>query len=162
MPETAVDSYRSVLRDVLTLGVRKRAFGEQVWVDEVVTSYAGVLDCGELDLLEHLATRDAVFDYTSLEGPRGTVTEVAGWLRAEFERAPARQHLITNRLCDIRLGRARVVASYFTPVLRQDGAERAVWSPSGGYLDIHLERRLAHGWRISSLVTTQTWHTDAT
>jgi hypothetical protein len=167
MPDSAADTYRSVLRDVVAFGTRKRAFADQAWIDDIVTAYAAALDTGELDLLPRLTTKEAVFDYAALGGPRGQLGDVSGWLHQRWVRAAGQQHLITNRLCEIRIKQAHVVASYYNPAVvavagspRDGGAQ--VFRPSGGYLDVHLERRLSTGWRISALTMTETWRAGDT
>lgn len=153
-----------------------RALSDRIALDDLLTAYAVAIDGDPLGDLAALATGDAVFDYTSSGGPRGSVAEVTEWLTKALSFVPSRQHLIVNRVFtlpqngaagagdetditpDTDPDTAGVAAYFFNPmsVYAPGPAGTTAWNPGGGHYDVAF-RRTADGWRISELVMRETW-----
>jgi hypothetical protein len=125
-------------------------------IDDLLTRYAQAIDTGEFDLLDTVFTADAVLDYTSAGGIRGTRDDVKAWLAKALAGLPVRQHLISNRAVTVDGDRATVRAAFFNPMLlpEADGASR--WIPGGGYYN-HRLVRTADGWRSVELIEEEVW-----
>jgi hypothetical protein len=142
-----------------------RALSDRLALDDLLTAYAVAIDSDAIGDLTGLATGDAVFDYTSSGGPRGSVPEVQEWLTKALGFVPIRAHLIVNRRFAIADGadggagdEATAEAHFFNPMsVRMPGGDGAtLWNPGGGYYSVAF-RRTAEGWRISELVMRETW-----
>jgi hypothetical protein len=135
----------------------EQAIADRFALDDLLTAYAVAIDTDQVTELTRLATEDAVFDYQSSGGPRGTVADAQQWLEAALEQVPVRAHLIVNRRFDIHEDSACVEAHFFNPMsVKVPGQKNEIWNPGGGYYFVGF-RRTEKGWRISELVMLQTW-----
>jgi SnoaL-like domain len=136
----------------------ERALFDRIALEDLITAYAVAIDSGHVDTISQLATADAVFDYTSSGGPVGDVPTVQKWLTEVLVFVPQRQHLIVNRRFTIDGDEARCEAYFFNPMqVGTPGQEGPMlWNPGGGHYRYGF-RRLADGWRFSSLVMEETW-----
>jgi hypothetical protein len=157
-----------------------RALADRIALDDLLTAYAVAIDGDEIGELTALATADAVFDYTSSGGPRGSVPTVQAWLTKALAFVPQRAHLIVNRRFafgavdddvddsggdddsggitkDHGPATATVEAHFFNPMsVKVPGENGTLWNPGGGYYSVAF-RRTPEGWRISELVMRETW-----
>jgi hypothetical protein len=135
----------------------EQAIADRFALDDLLTAYAVAIDTDQVTELTRLATEDAVFDYQSSGGPRGSVAEAQQWLQNALKLVPVRAHLIVNRRYDIKQDSACVEAHFFNPMsVKLPGQKNEVWNPGGGYYFVGF-RRTAKGWRISELVMLETW-----
>ena len=134
----------------------ERAITDRFALDDLLTAYAVAIDADQVAELTRLATEDAVFDYRSSGGPRGSVTEAQQWLEDVLMKVSVRAHLIVNRRFEIQEDTARVEAHFFNPMSVKVAGQKEVWNPGGGYYSVGF-RRTDKGWRISELVMLQTW-----
>jgi len=139
----------------------ERALKDRIALDDLVTAYAVAIDTDQVGALTGLAHDDAVFDYTSSGGPRGSVPEVQKWLTRSLAHVPQRAHLIVNRRFSVPADghgdEATVEAHFFNPMsVRVPGQDAAMWNPGGGYYTF-VFRRAGDGWLISELVMRETW-----
>jgi len=135
----------------------EHAVADRFAIDDLLNAYAVAIDTDQVTELTRLATEDAVFDYQSSGGPRGSVAEAQKWLEKSLAQVPVRAHLIVNRRFDIHGDGACVEAHFFNPMSVQvPGQLGDVWNPGGGYYFVGF-RRTSKGWRISELVMLQTW-----
>lgn len=135
----------------------ERALSDRLALDDLVTAYAVAIDTDQIDELARLAVPDAVFDYTSSGGPRGSVAVAQEWLTEALALVPVRAHLIVNRRFQIHGDTATAEAHFFNPMSVQvPGLKDDLWNPGGGYYGLAF-RRTQKGWRISELVMLETW-----
>ncbi|MBS2547400.1 nuclear transport factor 2 family protein [Catenulispora sp. NL8] len=135
----------------------ERAVADRFALDDLLTAYAVAIDTDQVTELTRLATADAVFDYQSSGGPRGSVADAQQWLEKSLQLVPVRAHLIVNRRFDIHGDTAVAEAHFFNPMsVRIPGQKGDMWNPGGGYYSVNF-RRTDKGWRISELVMLQTW-----
>ncbi|TDD17141.1 nuclear transport factor 2 family protein [Nonomuraea diastatica] len=129
----------------------------------LLARYSHALDSGQWHLLDEVFTPDAVIDYTSAGGIRGTRDEVTAWLAGVLAHWPGRLHLIGAPSIDVRDGEARVSAP-FTDTLAptKDLVAAGSQAAAGGFLHgggwyHHRMRRTPGGWRSVELVEEQSW-----
>ena len=135
----------------------ERALADRFALDDLLTAYAVAIDTDQVTELTRLSTEDAVFDYQSSGGPRGSVEDAQQWLEKSLTQVPVRAHLIVNRRFDINGDSACAEAHFFNPMsVRIPGQKGDMWNPGGGYYSVTF-RRTGKGWRISELVMLQTW-----
>lgn len=135
----------------------ERAVADRFALDDLLTAYAVAIDTDQVTELTRLSTEDAVFDYQSSGGPRGSVKDAQVWLEKSLAQVPVRAHLIVNRRFEIHGDGACAEAHFFNPMsVRVPGQKGDMWNPGGGYYSVTF-RRTDKGWRISELVMLQTW-----
>jgi hypothetical protein len=135
----------------------ERALSDRLALEDLVTGYAVAIDTDQIVELPRLATPDAIFDYTSSGGPRGSVAVAQAWLTEALAMVPMRAHLIVNRRFEIHGDVAKAKAHFFNPMsVRLPGQKGDLWNPGGGYYSMAF-RRTEKGWRISELVMLETW-----
>jgi hypothetical protein len=133
------------------------AVADRFALDDLLTAYAVAIDTDQVTELTRLSTQDAVFDYQSSGGPRGSVQEAQQWLEKSLAQVPVRAHLIVNRRFEIHGETACAEAHFFNPMsVRIPGQKGDMWNPGGGYYSVNFQRT-DKGWRISELVMLQTW-----
>ena len=73
-------------------------------IDDLLVRYATVLDTRRWDELETVFTPDAVLDYRSAGGIRGSLAEVGEWLATVLPFFTWTQHLVVNRAVRLTAG----------------------------------------------------------
>jgi hypothetical protein len=132
---------------------------DRIAIDDLLTRYTMAVDGGEWDQLDTVFTPDAVIDYTSAGGVRGTREEIKAWLAEALAPFPVRQHLIANKRVELDGDTATVRAYFYNPMMLAtdgDGPPRPV--PGGGYYN-HRLVRTADGWRSVELIEEEVWRT---
>ncbi|MGW0805841.1 nuclear transport factor 2 family protein [Nonomuraea sp. NPDC002799] len=134
---------------------------DRLEIADLLARYTRAIDSGHWDSLDEVFTEDAVIDYTSSGGTRGTRDEVKTWLAKVLPHWPCRLHLIGAPVIDFGDGEARVRAPFTdtlapTPDLVQAGTEGFL---HGGGWYHHRLRRTPAGWRSVELVEEQAWRT---
>lgn len=134
------------------------AVADRLAIDDLLTRYTMAVDDGDWDQLDTVFTPDAVIDYTSAGGIRGTRAEIKAWLAEALAPFPVRQHLICNKRVVIDGDEATVRAYFFNPMMISlgDGTSRS--TPGGGYYN-HRLVRTADGWRSVELIEEEVWRT---
>lgn len=126
-------------------------------IDDLLTRYANVLDTRRWADLGTVFTPDAVLDYRSAGGIRGSLEEVGEWLAAVLPVFTWTQHLVFNRAVDLRPGAdtATSHADFSNP----NGAviDGAPWLfvVGGSYHDRMV--RTPEGWRIRHRIEETLW-----
>jgi hypothetical protein len=133
-----------------------RLLADRLAIDDLLTRYAMAIDDGDWDALDTVFTPDAVIDYTSAGGIRGSFAEVKAWLEKALTPFPVRQHVIGNKRVVVDGDRATVRAYFFNPMRLglPDGSR--VFAPGGGYYN-HRLVRTPDGWRSEELVEDEVW-----
>lgn len=131
---------------------------DRLAIDDLLTRYTMAVDGGDWDQLDTVFTPDAVIDYTSAGGVRGTRAEIKVWLAEALAPFPVRQHLIANKRVQLDGDTATVRAYFYNPMLitRPDGSSHP--TPGGGYYN-HRLVRTAEGWRSVELIEEEVWRT---
>jgi hypothetical protein len=131
---------------------------DRIAIDDLLTRYVMAVDSGDWDQLDTVFTPDAVIDYTSAGGVRGTRDEVKAWLAEALTPFPVRQHMIGNKRVELDGDRATVRAYFFNPMMitLPDGTRHA--TPGGGYYN-HRLVRTPEGWRSVELIEEEVWRT---
>ncbi|GAA3698912.1 nuclear transport factor 2 family protein [Nonomuraea antimicrobica] len=134
---------------------------DRLEIIDLLGRYTHAIDSGRWELLDEVFSRDAVIDYSSSGGIRGTRDEVKAWLAEVLAHWPGRLHLVGAARIDFADGQARVSAP-FTDTLaptREMAAARTEGFLHGGGWYHHRLRRTPGGWRSIELVEEQSWRT---
>ena len=128
----------------------------------LLARYSQAIDSGQWDLLDEVFGPDALIDYTSSGGIRGTRDEVKAWLAEVLVHWPARLHLIGCPRIDFDGdGEARASAPFtdtLAPTRDMVAADAEGFLHGGGWYH-HRLRRTSDGWRSTELVEQQSWRT---
>jgi len=130
---------------------------QRLEIAALLTRYAVAIDTKQFDLLDTVFTPDAVIDYTSAGGIRGTFPEVKQWLADTLAMFPMTQHLVGNHHIELH-GRQAASRSYFyNPMgLPNDAGDGLKLFFVGGYYNDTLRRRRG-GWRITERIEETAW-----
>jgi hypothetical protein len=131
---------------------------DRLAIDDLLTRYTMAVDSGDWEQLDTVFTPDAVIDYTSAGGVRGTRDEIKAWLAEALAPFPIRQHLIANKRVVIDGDTATVRAYFFNPMMISLGDAPPRPTPGGGYYN-HRLVRTAEGWRSVELIEEEVWRT---
>jgi len=129
---------------------------DRIEIDDLITRYATAVDTKDWDLYRTVFTDDAVIDYTSAGGIRGSLGEVVEWLSHALKLFPMTQHLITNRHVVLDGDTASGRSYYYNPLGRPDGKGGMQLLFFGGYYNDRF-RRTAEGWRIAERIEETAW-----
>jgi hypothetical protein len=134
---------------------------DRLQIIDVLARYTYAIDSGRWDDLDEVFTPDAVIDYRSAGGIRGTLPEVKSWLAAVLSHWPGRLHLVGAAVIDFEDGQA-VVHAPFTDTLAPSrelipAGTQGLLQGGGWYH--HRMVRAGDGWRSRELVEEQTWRT---
>jgi hypothetical protein len=129
---------------------------DRIEIDDLITRYATAVDTKDWALYRTVFTDDAVIDYTSAGGIRGSLGEVVEWLSHALKLFPMTQHLITNRHVVLEGDTASGRSYYYNPLGRPDGKGAMQLLFFGGYYNDRF-RRTADGWRIAERIEETAW-----
>jgi 3-phenylpropionate/cinnamic acid dioxygenase small subunit len=116
-------------------------------IEDVLKLYCTAIDSLDFALLDQVFVRDAVADYTSSGGIRGSLPEIQAWLAQALEPFSVVQHLVTNTRIELDGDEAHSTCSLFNPLgLPAEGGTTAMLYCGGRYHD--RLRRTPQGWRI--------------
>lgn len=132
------------------------ALADRLAIDDQLTRYCRAIDTGEWDLLDGIFTPDAVLDYTSSGGIRGTFAEVKPWLAQVLPLFPIRLHYVTNREVEITGDAATSRAYLYNPMGTTSPEGKVTLFFTGGVYHDRW-RRTADGWRIVERVEVEHW-----
>ncbi|TMR93427.1 nuclear transport factor 2 family protein [Nonomuraea basaltis] len=127
----------------------------------LLARYTLAIDSGRWELLDEVFSADAVIDYSSAGGIKGTRDEVKAWLAEVLAHWPGRLHLIGAPAIDFQDGEARVSAPFtdtLAPTREMVAAGTEGFLHGGGWYH-HRMRRTPDGWRSTELVEEQSWRT---
>jgi len=130
---------------------------DRLEIDDALVRYATAIDTRRWDDLDRVFTPDAVLDYRSAGGIRGSYPEVKHWLSSVLPVFTWTQHLVVNRAVDLSPGAEHATSrSLFS---NPNGAvvDGTPWLfvVGGAYHDRWV--RTAEGWRIRHRVEETTW-----
>ena len=120
---------------------------DRLAIEAVLVRYATLIDTKQFDGLREVFSADAVVDYTSAGGIKGSLAEVSTWLATVLAPFTVVQHLVANFAIEIDGDRARSVCYFHNPMglPGPDGTVSIFWC-GGRYIDELV--RTPEGWRI--------------
>jgi SnoaL-like domain len=126
-------------------------------IDDLLVRYATALDTRRWDELGTVFTPDAVLDYRSAGGIRGSFAEVAQWLATVLPLFAWTQHLVVNRAVRLEEGADHATAhsSFYNPNGAEVDGRPWLFVVGGAYHDRLV--RTAEGWRIAHRVEETLW-----
>jgi 3-phenylpropionate/cinnamic acid dioxygenase small subunit len=128
---------------------------------DLATTYARAVDAKDWDLYRSVFSSDAVIDYTSSGGIRGTPKEAVDWLTDVLQPFTTTQHLVTNHHVVVDGDTATCRSDFFNPMGTPDGKDGvSVFFVGGLYVD--TLRRSPNGWLITERVEQMLWVKGAT
>ncbi len=129
---------------------------DKLSIIELTSSYATAIDSKDWDLYASLFTSDAVIDYTSSGGIRGTKEEALAFLTKALEPFTMTQHLVTNHLVVLEGDSATCRCDFYNPMGRPDGRGGLVLFFVGGAYRDKLHRT-PEGWKFTERVEKMLW-----
>ncbi len=127
-------------------------------IDDLLVRYATVIDTRRWDDLGTVFIPDAVLDYRSAGGIRGSLAEVGDWLATVLPFFTWTQHLVVNRAVR-RSQRERTMQprtpSFYNPNGAVVDGKPWLFVVGGAYHDRLI--RTPAGWRISHRVEETLW-----
>ena len=130
---------------------------DRLEIDDLLTRYATAVDTREWALLDTVFSADAVLDYRSAGGIRGSYHEVRTWLSEVLVLFTWTQHLVVNRAValDSAAGTALSRSIFHNPNQMMIKGEPWLFVVGGWYHD-RLARH-SEGWRITQRVEETLW-----
>jgi hypothetical protein len=118
---------------------------DRLVIEAVLVLYATLIDTKQFDRLREVFSADAVVNYTSAGGIKGSLAEVSAWLAKVLTPFTVVQHLVANFAIEIDGDRARSVCYFHNPMRLSgpDGTISMFWC-GGRYLDELV--RTSEGW----------------
>ncbi|QIX26497.1 nuclear transport factor 2 family protein [Nocardioides sp. JQ2195] len=133
-----------------------QTISDRIEIADVITRYTRAIDTGTWDGLDTVFTPDALIDYTSAGGTKGSFPEMKAWLARVLPRYVRRQHVIGQLAVTLEPDAAAVTAYFSNPMVHigEDGSE--LLTDCGGYYH-HRMIRTPDGWRSCELVEETVW-----
>jgi len=137
---------------------RIQEISDRLEIGDLLVRYCTAIDSKQYDDLDCVFSRDAVVDYTSAGGIRGTLPEIKRWLSEVLDLFPMTQHVVGNVVVKIEGDRATSRCVFFNPMglPLPEGKRGFKVLFFGGYYNDTLTRT-GDGWRISERVEESTW-----
>jgi 3-phenylpropionate/cinnamic acid dioxygenase small subunit len=122
---------------------------DRLAIQDLIGRYAVLVDNGDFDALDPLFTTDAVIDFSTFNGPVGTLAEIKTFLGASLPFFTRTQHMMGLPLIDLDGDTAHARTSCNNPMIstKPDGTV-SVWL-IGLWYDDDL-RRTEDGWRFTA------------
>jgi SnoaL-like domain len=127
---------------------------------KVLTTYARAVDTRDWDRYETVFAPEAVIDYTSSGGIRGSRAEARAWVSEALGIFSMSQHMVMNHDITVDGDTATSHSDFYNPMGRPDGNGGLLLMFVGGaYID--KLRRTGDGWLITERVEAMKWWTGA-
>jgi len=130
---------------------------DRLAIDDLLTRYATLIDGRRFDELDQVFTADAVLDYRSAGGVRGSFPEVREWLARVLPAFTWTQHLVVNRAVELTPGDndATCRSLFQNPNSMEIDCRPWLFVVGGVYHDRLV--RTDSGWRIRHRVEETIW-----
>jgi hypothetical protein len=130
---------------------------DRLEIDDLLTRYATVIDNRQWDDFDAVFTPEAILDYRSAGGIRGSLAEVGEWLSTVLPLFTWTQHLVMNRAVDLAPGadHATSHSGFYNPNGTEVEGKPWLFVVGGAYHD-RIDRT-SEGWRISHRVEETIW-----
>lgn len=125
---------------------------------QLLTRYARAVDTRDWDLYQTVFAPDAVIDYTSSGGIRGTRDEATAWVSKAIEMFSMSQHMVVNHDIHVDGDTATSHSDFYNPMGRPDATGGLSLLFVGGAYKDRL-RRTGDGWVITERVEEMKWWT---
>lgn len=122
---------------------------DRLSIERLLYRYARMVDFRQWQLFDQVFAKDAVCDYVSSGGIKGSAREVMDWLDRALAPWPTNIHAVTNVEIEFDAERrsAGSTCYFVAPMARGEmGRDQHVITNSGLYVD--RVRKTAEGWRI--------------
>jgi hypothetical protein len=126
-------------------------------IDDLLVRYATAVDGRQWEDLDKVFTPDAVLDYRSAGGIRGSLAEVRAWLSNVLPVFTWTQHLVVNRAVELSPGSDEATSRsvFQNPNGAVIDGKPWLFVVGGAYHDRMV--RTEHGWRICHRVEETIW-----
>jgi 3-phenylpropionate/cinnamic acid dioxygenase small subunit len=131
---------------------------DRIEIDDLLTRYATAVDAKDWDLYASCFTADAFLDYTAAGGIKGQLPDVKEWLAQVMPNFPMTQHVVANRVIEIRGDTATARSCFYNPMGIADGKGGMALFFDGGYYNDKLVRT-KDGWRIAERIEETSYTT---
>jgi SnoaL-like domain len=134
-----------------------RLLSDRIAIDDLLTRYATLIDGRRFGELDQVFTSDAVLDYRSAGGIRGSFPEVRDWLASVLPAFTWTQHLVVNRAIELDPGadEATCRSLFHNPNSMDIKGRPWLFVVGGAYHDRMV--RTDSGWRIRHRVEETIW-----
>lgn len=133
---------------------------DRLAIEDLLTTYARAVDTKDWDLYESVFSDDAVIDYTSSGGIRGSRSEVRAWVSKALELFTMTQHIVTNHHIVVDRDTATSHTDFFNPMGRPDGEGGLALLFVGGAYKDRLRRHQGRWW-ITDRYEEMLWFTGS-
>ena len=135
----------------------QRLLADRIAIDDLLTHYATLLDSRRFEELDQVFTFDAVLDYRSAGGIRGSFPEVRDWLASVLPAFTWTQHLVVNRAVELAPGADEAICRslFHNPNSMEIEGRSWLFVVGGAYHDRLV--RTDSGWRIRHRVEETIW-----
>jgi ketosteroid isomerase-like protein len=135
------------MTDVAGFGLAEVA--DRLAIQDLIARYAVVVDNHDFDALDSMFTADAVIDFSTFNGPVGTVAEIKAFLAASLPLFTRSQHMMGLPHIELSGDTAKARTSCNNPMIstRSDGST-SVWLIGLWYDDDLV--RTPDGWQFSA------------
>lgn len=130
---------------------------DRIEIDDLLTRYATAVDTKDWPLYETCFTPDALIDYTSAGGIKGTLPAVKQWLAEVMPMFPMTQHVVVNRAVVLTGDTATARSCFFNPMGLREGSGLLLFFEGGYYNDKLV--RTGEGWRIAERIEESSYST---
>jgi len=137
---------------------RIQEISDRLEIGDLLIRYCTAIDSKQYDDLDAVFTPEAIIDYTSAGGIRGTLSEIKKWLSQVLSLFPMTQHVVGNVVVKIEGDRATSRCVFFNPMglPPPEGKKGLKVLCFGGYYNDTLTRT-GDGWRICERVEESSW-----
>ena len=135
----------------------QRLLADRIAIDDLLTHYATLIDSRRFEELDQVFTFDAVLDYRSAGGIRGSFPEVRDWLASVLPTFSWTQHFVVNRAVELAPGadEANCRSLFHNPNSMEIEGRSWLFVVGGAYHDRLV--RTDSGWRIRHRVEETIW-----
>jgi len=140
----------------VTSGARRLSAEDRFEIVAVLQRYVQAVDSGRFELFDEAFTPDAVLDYRSAGGPRGSREEIAAWLAKSRAGVVTWQHLLSPPIFDLEGDLVRTHTDAYVPNLVRDERGAVQLLQTGARYHDELVRT-PQGWRIAQRRFENTW-----
>ncbi len=120
---------------------------DRLEIQDLISAYSHAIDRRDWQALDRIFTTDAIIDYTSMGGARGTVPEIKAYLAKALERFAGFQHLVAATELRIAGDSATARTICHNPMILNHHGKEHVFFCGLWYIDTLT--RTSAGWRIS-------------
>ena len=137
---------------------RIQEISDRLEIGDLLIRYCTAIDSKQYDDLDAVFTPEAIIDYTSAGGIRGTLSEIKKWLSQVLSLFPMTQHVVGNVVVKIEGDRATSRCVFFNPMglPPPEGKKGLKVLCFGGYYNDTLTRT-RDGWRICERIEESSW-----